>query len=66
MSKPVIIEKDGKPEFAVLAYGDYVRLVAVAEDAEDAAALDAFDAAASPQPPQILHPPCALSSRFKA
>ncbi len=43
MGKPVIIEKDGKPEFAVLAYGDYVRLAAAAEDAEDSAALEAFD-----------------------
>lgn len=45
MTKPVIIEKDGKPEYAVLPWNDYVRLTAAAEDAADAAALEAFDTA---------------------
>lgn len=43
MTKPVIIEKDGKPEYAVLPWNDYVRLTAAAENAVDAAALEAFD-----------------------
>ena len=35
-----IIEKDGKPEYAVLPYADYERLLELAEDAEDIRALD--------------------------
>ena len=34
--KPQIIEKNGKPEYAVLPYDDYVRLIEVAQDAADA------------------------------
>ena len=41
MSKTTIIERDGKPEYAVIEYSEYKRLLAVAEDAADVAALDA-------------------------
>ncbi len=44
MSKTTIIERDGKPEYAVLEYSEYERLVAAAEDAADIAALAALDA----------------------
>ncbi len=44
MSKPTIIERDGKPEYAILEYSEYERLVAAAEDAADLAALAALDA----------------------
>jgi DNA-binding XRE family transcriptional regulator len=39
-----IIEKDGKPAFAVLPYSDYLRLLEAAEDAADARFIKAFDA----------------------
>lgn len=35
-----IIEKDGRPEWAVLPYEEYQRLMEVVEDRADAAALD--------------------------
>lgn len=35
-----IIEKDGKPEYAVLPYKEYERLLELAEDAEDVRAFD--------------------------
>jgi DNA-binding XRE family transcriptional regulator len=35
-----IIEKDGKPEYAVVPFKDYQRLLELAEDAEDIAAAD--------------------------
>ncbi len=44
MSKTTIIERDGKPEYAVLEYAEFERLVAAAEDAADIAALAALDA----------------------
>jgi DNA-binding XRE family transcriptional regulator len=44
MSKTTIIERDGKPEYAVIEYSEYERLLAVAEDAADVAALEALDA----------------------
>ncbi len=44
MSKTTIIERDGKPEYAVIEYSEYERLLAVAEDAADIAALEALDA----------------------
>ena len=39
-----IIEKDGKPEYAVVPFKDYQRLLELAEDAEDIAAADAAKA----------------------
>lgn len=43
--KPQIIEKNGKPEYVVLPYDEYVRLVEAAEDASDASAeIDTADA----------------------
>ena len=44
MSKTTIIERDGKPEYAVIEYSEYERLLAVAEDAANVAALEALDA----------------------
>ena len=44
MSKTTIIERDGKPEYAVLEYSEYEKLLAAAEDATDTAALAALDA----------------------
>ncbi len=44
MSKVTIIERDGKPEYAVLEYPEYERLVAAADLAADFAALAALDA----------------------
>ncbi len=41
MSKTTIIERDGKPEYAVLEYAEYERLLAAAEDAADIAAVAA-------------------------
>ncbi len=41
MSKTTIIERDGKPEYAVLEYAEYERLLAAAEDAADIAAVEA-------------------------
>ena len=51
MSKTTIIERDGratstasrKPEYAVLEYSEYERLMTAAEDAADIAALVALD-----------------------
>ena len=37
-----IIEKDGKPEFAVIPYGEYEQLMAFAEDKADIADIIAF------------------------
>ena len=39
-----IIEKDGKPEYAVVPFKDYQRLLELAEDAEDIAAANAAKA----------------------
>lgn len=44
MSKVTIIERDGKPEYAVLEYPEYERLVAAAEDSADLVALARLDA----------------------
>ena len=44
MRKPTIIERDGKPEYAILEYSEYERLVSAAEDAADLTALAALDA----------------------
>lgn len=41
MSEQVIFNKQGKPEFAVVPYGEYERLKATAEMAQDVAAFDA-------------------------
>ncbi len=42
MNAPVqIIEKDGKPEYAVVPYEEFRRLLQLAEDAEDIRAADA-------------------------
>jgi len=35
-----IIERDNSPEYAIVPYADYLRLVNLAEDAEDIAAAD--------------------------
>ena len=43
-SRIQIIEKDGKPEYAVVPFKDYQRLLELAEDAEDIAAADAAKA----------------------
>lgn len=40
-SQVQIIKKDGKPEYAVVPFKDYQRLLELAEDAEDIAAADA-------------------------
>jgi DNA-binding Xre family transcriptional regulator len=40
-----VIEKNGKPEWAVVPYKDYQKLVELAEDAEDIRAADAVRAA---------------------
>lgn len=37
-----ILEKNGKPAFAVLPYEEYMALLELAEDAEDAAALQRY------------------------
>lgn len=34
--KPQIIKKDGKPEYAVVPYDEYIKLVEAAEDTRDA------------------------------
>ena len=47
MTKPTIIERDGRPEYAVLEWDEYERLVAAAEDAADFARLAALDADAT-------------------
>ncbi len=41
MSKTTIIERDGKPEYAVLEYAEFERLLAAAEDSADVAAVGA-------------------------
>ena len=43
-SQVQIIEKDGKPEYAVVPFKYYQRLLELAEDAEDIAAADAAKA----------------------
>lgn len=40
--KAQIIEKNGKPEYAVIPYADYLRLLEAAEDKADAAVLAEF------------------------
>lgn len=42
-TKAQIIEANGKPQYAVIPYRDYLRLVEAAEDAEDARAIDEFE-----------------------
>jgi len=42
-AKAQIIEANGKPQYAVIPYRDYLRLVEAAEDAEDARAIDEFE-----------------------
>ena len=44
MTKPQIIESDGKPAFVVLPYDEWQRIERLIEDAEDNAALDAYHA----------------------
>lgn len=43
--KAQIIEKDGKPEYAVLPYADYLRLLELAEDRADAQVVAEFQEA---------------------
>ena len=42
MTKPQIIESDGKPAFVVLPYAEWSRIEEILEDAADNAALDAW------------------------
>ena len=42
-AKAQIIEANGKPQYAVIPYRDYLRLVEAAEDAEDTRAIDEFE-----------------------
>jgi DNA-binding XRE family transcriptional regulator len=44
MTKPQIIESDGKPAFVVLPYDEWQRIESLIEDAEDNAALEAYHA----------------------
>lgn len=53
-----IIEKDGRPEYAVLPIDDYHRMVATLEDARDRAAIDRVlkdDEAGETVPGEIVH-----------
>jgi len=43
--KAQIIEKDGKPEYAVIPYADYLRLLEAVEDKADAAVVAEFQEA---------------------
>jgi DNA-binding XRE family transcriptional regulator len=43
--KAQIIEKDGKPEYAVIPYAEYLRLLEALEDKADAAAVAEFQEA---------------------
>ena len=43
--KAQIIEKDGKPEYAVIPYAEYLRLLQALEDKADAAAVAEFQEA---------------------
>ena len=49
-----IIEKDGVPEFAVLPYAEYERLLAIAEDKMDAADVLAYRKAREESFPESL------------
>jgi DNA-binding XRE family transcriptional regulator len=49
-----IIEKDGVPEFAVLPYAEYERLLAIAEDKMDAADVLAYREAREESFPESL------------
>ena len=42
MTKPQIIESDGKPAFVVVPYAEWSRIEEILEDAADNAALDAW------------------------
>ena len=42
-AKAQIIQANGKPQYAVIPYRDYLRLVEAAEDAEDARAIDELE-----------------------
>jgi hypothetical protein len=42
-AKAQFIEANGKPQYAVIPYRDYLRLVEAAEDAEDARAIYEFE-----------------------
>ncbi len=42
MTKPQIIESDGRPAFVVLPYEDWQRIEEMLEDAADSAAIDAW------------------------
>ena len=37
-----IIEKDGKPDYAILPYAEYMALIALLEDKEDREAIEAY------------------------
>ncbi len=53
-----IIEKDGRPEYAVLPIDDYHRMVALLEDARDRAAIDRVlreDEAGETVPGEVVH-----------
>lgn len=51
-----VIERDGKPEYAVLPYKEYKRLAALAEDAEDIRAFDAaMDSGEELLPADMVH-----------
>ena len=49
-----IIEKDGVPEFAILPYAEYERLLAIAEDKMDAADVLAYREAREESLPESL------------
>lgn len=53
-----IIEKDGRPEYAVLPIDDYHRMIATLEDARDRAAIDRVlreDEAGETVPGEVVH-----------
>lgn len=53
-----IIEKDGRPEYAVLPIEDYHRMIATLEDARDRAAIDRVlreDEAGETVPGEVVH-----------
>ena len=55
MSTPQVIEKNGKPEYAVIPYGEYEKLIADSEMLEDLRDYDRITAAVEKGEEELVH-----------
>ena len=56
MSTPQVIEKNGKPEYAVIPYREYVKLIAYSEMLEDLRDYDRVTAAVETGEEELIPP----------